>query len=63
MKVGDLVRYKHRYIGEQFVVVAIRPYPAIVKNNCAGTAKAKCVSVKTLKKTRWSCSSTMEVIA
>ena len=58
MKVGDLIRYKTRYIGEQFVVVGVRPYPAIGKY-----PKVKCVSAKTLKETRWSCSSTVEKIA
>ena len=24
IEVGNLIRYKHRYIGEQFVVVAVR---------------------------------------
>ena len=57
MKVGNLIRYKHRYIGEQFVVVGIR------KNRLDGYKQVKCVSVQTLKKTRWSCSSTVEVLA
>ncbi len=57
MKVGDLIRYKTRYIGEQFVVVGVRPWPA------RKVWKIKCVSAKTLKETRWSCSSTVEKIA
>ena len=55
VKVGDLIRYKHRYIGEQFVVVGIR--------NFGKAAAVKCVSAKTLKETRWSCSSTISVLA
>ncbi len=57
IKVGDLIRYKHRYIGEQFVVVGVRPLV------CNQPPKIKCVSAKTLKETRWSCSSTVEVLA
>jgi len=51
IEVGNLVRYRHRYVGEQFVVVAVRH------------KQVKCVSCKTLKKTRWSRSSTVEVLA
>ncbi len=58
IKVGDLVRYKTRYIGEQFVVVGVRP-----RRHKPVTVKIKCVSAKTLKETRWSCSSTVEVLA
>ena len=58
MKVGDLIRYKHRYIGEQFVVVGVR-----LRRHKPVTVKIKCVSVQTLKETRWSCSSTVEKIA
>jgi len=58
VKVGDLVRYKHRYIGEQFVVVAVRTNHTSPKR-----LKVLCVSAKTLKKTRWSWSSTVSVLA
>ena len=58
VKVGDLVRYKHRYIGEQFVVVAIRTNRSSPKR-----LKVMCVSAKTLKKTRWSWASTVSVLA
>ena len=60
MKVGDLIRYKTRYIGEQFVVVGVRPRRY---RELAMRPKIKCVSVQTLKETRWSCSSTVEKIA
>ena len=56
MKIGDLVRYKHRYEGEQFVVVGVR------KRMRTDAERVQCVSVQTLKKTRWSCSSTLEVL-
>ena len=57
MKVGDLIRYKTRYIGEQFVVVGVRPIFG------SKTDKSiKSVSVQTLKETRWSHSSTVERI-
>ena len=55
MKVGDLVRYKHRYIGEQFVVVYVKQK--------GPKETVKCVSAKTLKETRWSSSSTISVLA
>ena len=58
VKIGDLVRYKHRYIGEQFVVVGIRPIFGSKVHK-----KVKCVSAKTLKETRWSHSSTVSVLA
>jgi|8_EtaG_2_1085327.scaffolds.fasta_scaffold327489_3 hypothetical protein len=56
MKIGDLVRYKHRYDGEQFVVVGVR------KRMRTDAERVQCVSVQTLKKTRWSHSTTLEVI-
>ena len=57
MKVGDLIRYKTRYIGEQFVVIGIRPIFGSKSDK-----SVKCVSAQTLKETRWSHSSTMEKI-
>ena len=56
MKVGDLIRFKHRYDGEQFVIVGVR------QRNRTGVKRVQCVSVQTLKKTRWSCLSTVEKI-
>ena len=56
MKIGDLVRYKHRYDGEQFVVVGVR------KRMRTDADRVQCVSVQTLKKTRWSHSTTLEPI-
>jgi len=56
VKIGDLIRYKHRYDGEQFVVVGVR------QRNRTGAKRVQCVSVQTLKKTRWSCSSTLEAL-
>jgi|21_taG_2_1085346.scaffolds.fasta_scaffold09748_11 hypothetical protein len=58
VKVGDLVRYKHRHIGEQFVVVAVRTNRSSPKR-----LKVKCVSTQTLKETRWSWASTVSVLA
>ena len=60
MQVGDLIRYKTRHIGEQFVVVDVRPRRY---RELAMYPKIKCVSVQTLKETPWSCSSTVEKIA
>ncbi len=57
IEVGNLIRYKARYIGEQFVVVGIRPIFGSKSDK-----SVKCVSVKTLKQTRWSHSSTIEVL-
>jgi hypothetical protein len=56
VEVGNLIRYKHRYVGEQFVVVAVR-------NPQTTHQQVRCVSCKTLKKTRWSRTSTIEVLA
>jgi len=62
IKVGDLVRYKTRYIGEQFVVVGVRNHK-LDKYSSDKYFTVKCVSAKTLKETRWSCSSTFTVLA
>ena len=55
VEVGNLIRYKHRYVGEQFVVGAVR--------TLRKEQQVRCVSCKTLKKTRWSRTSTVEVLA
>ena len=52
--------YKNRYVGQQFVVVAVRegnkPWSKEEK-------QAQCVSVQTGVKTRWSSASTFTVLA
>ena len=42
MKVGDLVRYKNRYMGEQFIVVNVYESEYM-------WPKIKCVSMQTFK--------------
>ena len=60
MKVGSLVVYKNRYVGQQFVVIAVRegnkPWSKEEK-------QAQCVSIQTGVKTRWSSVSTFLILA
>jgi membrane protein implicated in regulation of membrane protease activity len=61
MKVGDLVRYKKRYIGQMFVVLEIKVYPNTIKGS---DWRVKCMRVLPPdgKHTRWSDIRTIEVL-
>ena len=59
MKVGDLVKYKKRYIGQMFVVLEIRE-----SQSGSMDKKAKCMRVlpPDAKHTKWSDIATIEVL-
>lgn len=58
MKIGSLVRAKHRYIGQLFVVVDKREY----YDGAQKAAQIKCVRVEDGFKTRYSKTSTWEIV-
>lgn len=55
MNVGDIVRYKGRYIGQLFIVVD-------TKTSDCGQRRAKCRRVHDNHLTRWSKIETMEMV-
>ena len=55
MNVGDIVRYKGRYIGQLFIVVD-------TKTSDCGQRRAKCRRVHDNHLTRWSKVETMEMV-
>ena len=63
MKIGDLIMYKNRYIGQQFIVVGVRKVQKGKPLHQYEVEQAQCVSVQTGIKTRWSSTSTFTVLA
>ena len=59
MKVGDIVRYNERYIGQLFIVVDVRVYPNTTKGS---DWRVKCMRISDGWYTRYSNARTMEVL-
>ena len=59
MKVGDLVRYKERYVGQLFMVIDIKVYPSTIKGS---DWRVKCMRVSDGWYTRYSNARTMSRI-